>query len=122
DPAVRHVCASGLRTPPPLANCGNNDWNSRCRITIHYEQHIHPLWDLDRFVDADQDGAPDLDPITMQPINHRCTGCHAPTDALGAAQVPAGQLDLTDGPSDEQPDHFRAYRELLFADTELELQ
>jgi hypothetical protein len=30
--------------------------------------------------------------------------------------VPAGDLDLTDGPSDEEPDHLRAYRELLFAD------
>jgi hypothetical protein len=30
--------------------------------------------------------------------------------------VPAGDLDLTDGPSDDEPDQFRAYRELLFAD------
>jgi hypothetical protein len=30
--------------------------------------------------------------------------------------VPAGDLDLTDGPSDDEPDQFRAYRELLFGD------
>jgi hypothetical protein len=35
--------------------------------------------------------------------------------------VPAGQLDLSDGPSDDQPDHLRSYRELLFGDTELEI-
>jgi hypothetical protein len=30
--------------------------------------------------------------------------------------VPAGDLDLTDGPSDDEPDQFKAYRELLFGD------
>jgi hypothetical protein len=37
---------------------------------------------------------------------------------MGAAQVPAGQLDLTDGPSDVDADHFKAYRELLSGDNE----
>ena len=44
------------------------------------------------------------------------SGCHAPVNAMNAAMVPAGQLDLTDGPSDDEADHFNAYRELLFAD------
>jgi hypothetical protein len=43
-------------------------------------------------------------------------GCHAPADAMGAVAVPAAQLDLTDGPSPDEADHFNAYRELLFAD------
>jgi hypothetical protein len=30
--------------------------------------------------------------------------------------VPAGQLDLTNGPSPDEPDQFNAYRELLFPD------
>jgi hypothetical protein len=30
--------------------------------------------------------------------------------------VPAGQLDLTDGPSEDEPDQLKSYRELLFAD------
>ena len=30
--------------------------------------------------------------------------------------MPAGDLDLTDGPSDDEPDQFRSYRELLFGD------
>jgi len=42
-------------------------------------------------------------------------------DANMAAQVPAAQLDLTDGPSDINADHFKAYRELLSADNEQEL-
>jgi hypothetical protein len=32
------------------------------------------------------------------------------------AQVPPGQLELTDGPSPDEPDHFHAYRELLAGD------
>ena len=36
-------------------------------------------------------------------------------------QVPPGQLELTDGPSSDQPDHKHAYRELLAGDNEQEL-
>ena len=36
----------------------------------------------------------------------------------GATAVPAAQLDLTDGLSPDEADHFNAYRELLFADNE----
>ena len=32
------------------------------------------------------------------------------------ARVPAGQLELQDGPDDIVPDHFHAYRELLVTD------
>ena len=37
---------------------------------------------------------------------------------MAVLQVPAGQLDLTDGPSADEPEHFQAYRELLFNDNE----
>jgi hypothetical protein len=121
DPSLRFACTNGLRTPLPLqASCSTN-WTSLCRITIHYERHLHQLWGIDRPVDANGDGIPDLD-AGGQPINNRCTRCHALVDAMGAAAVPAGQLDLTDGPSDDEADHFKSYRELLFGDTELELQ
>ena len=40
---------------------------------------------------------------------------------MAVRQVPAGQLDLTGGPSNEQADHFMSYRELLFPDDEQEL-
>jgi hypothetical protein len=85
--------------------------------------HLHPLWGKDRFVDANNDGMNDLD-ANGNPINHKCNICHSTVDPANAAaqQVPAGQLDLTDGPSDDEPDQFKSYRELLFGDTELELQ
>jgi hypothetical protein len=117
DPTQHVTCANGLRgtTPPVAASC-TSKWTSLCRITIHYEMHIHPMWGIDRFVDANNDGMPDLDPVTMQPINHKCTSCHAPVNAAAMTAVPAGDLDLTDGPSDDEPDQFRSYRELLFGD------
>ncbi len=52
----------------------------------------------------------------MQPINHKCNSCHAPVNAAAMTAVPAGDLDLTDGPSDDEPHQFHSYRELLFGD------
>jgi len=102
-----------LDTPPPISGVCAGEWAPNCRIVVNYEQNIHPLWDLNREV-LDTDGVTVIDDYT-------CTGCHAPTDDGGMAQVPAGQLDLTDGPSPDEPMHFKAYRELLFNDNEQEL-
>ena len=102
-----------LDTPPPISGVCAGAWAPNCRIVINYEQNVHPLWGLNREV-LDTDGMTVLDDYT-------CTGCHAPTDDGGLAQVPAGQLDLTDGPSADDPMHFKAYRELLFNDNEQEL-
>jgi hypothetical protein len=41
--------------------------------------------------------------------------------AAAVPQLPAGQLELTDGASADEPDHFPAYRELLATDNEQEL-
>ncbi|HBF94041.1 MAG TPA: hypothetical protein DDX13_10305, partial [Marinobacter adhaerens] len=60
-------------------------------------------------------------PETMEVLDTTCTSCHTNTDAADAQQVPAGQLDLGDGPSPDEPLHFNAYRELLFPDNEQEL-
>ena len=48
---------------------------------------------------------------------HTCTqgGCHSPTNAAGAPQVPAGKLDLTNAASNEEPLQPTSYRRLLFA-------
>jgi len=92
--------------------CSSN-WDNACRIVINYEQHIHPLWSVDRRVFA-------ADEITLQE-DRTCTTCHTSIDTDGAAQVPVEQLDLTDGPSTDEPDHFKSYRELLFNDNELAL-
>ncbi|MEM1436961.1 MAG: hypothetical protein AAGG11_23135 [Pseudomonadota bacterium] len=98
-------------TAPVDGGCVTN-WNALCRITVNYETHIHPLWSADR-QSFDSGGALIAD--------NTCISCHAPVDAAAMAQVPAGQLDLSDGPSPDQADHFLSYRELLFPDNELEL-
>lgn len=95
-----------LATPAPAPADCISAWRSGCRITIHYERHIHPLWSRPRVTPAADD---------------TCTSCHTNRSAAGAAQVPAGQLELTDGPSGDQPDHLHAYRELLATDAEQEL-
>jgi hypothetical protein len=102
-----------LSTPAPTQVDCLSGWSAACRVTINYEAHIHPLWSVDRRV-FDTDG------ITLLADN-TCTSCHAPADAQAAAQVPAAQLDLTDGISDIDANHFKAYRELYSADNEQEL-
>lgn len=98
-----------LSTAAP-ANSACIPWQSNCRITIHYQDHIHPIWAVDRQT-LDLDGITVLEDFT-------CTSCHTNSDAMGMPQVPAAQLDLTDGASNDQADHFKSYRELLFNDNE----
>lgn len=92
-----------LPAVPVSAGC-QATWNARCRIVINYEQHIHPLWSLPRTNAAMED--------------RTCTGCHTNVDAASMARVPDAQLDIGDGPSTDESDHFKAYRELLFRDNE----
>lgn len=72
-------------TPPVGAGCQNN-WNSTCRETINYLQHIQPIWD---YVGRENNAA----------ARAVCTDCHSKTgmDAMMQPidQVPAGQLELT---------------------------
>ncbi len=83
-------------------------WNFKCRILINYTQHIHTLWALPRI-----NGAED----------NTCTNCHTEVDpALNIPKVPDGQLDLTDGFSDQNNgQRFKSYRELFFSDAGQEL-
>ena len=97
-----------LDTTPPVSDACQTSWTPACRIVINYEMHIHPLWEMPRLA---ADGVTDI----------TCTLCHNTTDAAAVQQVPAGLLDLTGGPSNEQADHFMSYRELLFGDNEQEL-
>lgn len=96
-----------LETPAPIRPECADDWRGACRSVINYEQHIHPLWGLER-TDAGGD-------------EYTCTSCHSDTDVDSATQVPIAQLDLSDGASPDEPDHFKSYRELLFNDNEQEL-
>ena len=99
-----------LETHFPVTTGCNTNWTTNCRATINYESIIHPLWSVDRNI-VDVDGITLLEQRT-------CVDCHTAVDAMGLAQVPAAQLDLTDGPSTDQNDHFKSYRELLFNDAE----
>ena len=98
DPAQIHAPTSEACIDP-------DGWSSLCRVIINYETHIQPLWERSRLVDA---------------VERQCIGCHSrnTTDINGNSlvQVPAGQLELTNQPSDVNNDHMTAYRELLSAD------
>lgn len=110
---------SDLTTASPTSLACITEWTANCRIVINYEQHIHPLWAAPRPV-LDGNGDPVLDPMG-NPVTNDCTNCHTPLDDQGQVRVPLGQLDLADGISPDEPDHFNSYRELLFPDNEQEL-
>ncbi len=118
DPDIKYSYADPtFTTPAPVSDSACvTTWTSQCRIVINYVKHIQALWDADR---------PATDPVTMMinPTQNTCSraGCHNTVDAMGAAMVPAGQLDLTNVASDEQPLQLRSYRELFFSDNEQEL-
>jgi hypothetical protein len=90
---------------PTNSTCAST-WAGNCRIIINYPQHIQPIWDLPR---KDTKG----NAVT-------CTqgGCHTTTDAMGATQAPAGQLNLTNDASTDVPQQFVSYRQLLFQHAE----
>lgn len=100
---------NALTTDAPISATCETSWNSFCRIIINYETHIHPLWSVDRQV---------FDNAMVLQRDDTCISCHTGVDAMDMAQVPEAQLDLTDGPSDAEPDHLKSYRELLFTDLE----
>ncbi len=83
-------------TPPTNGSC--TPWSAQCRITIHYanansnpaQLFIQNLWNSTTRV-ATVNGVANTS-VT-------CTVCHNPLSAQNKEQVPAGQLDLTGGPS-----------------------
>ena len=103
---------SQLMTPAPTSGSCQSNWTMLCRITIHYPNHLQPLWTLPRLT---------LDAGGVVIADRTCVSCHSPADAAGAVRVPAGQLDLSGGPSPDEADHFVSYRELLFTDNAQEV-
>ncbi len=93
-----------LLTPAPTTSDCQTAWQYLCRSVINYVTHIQPIFDLVR-----------------QAGTQTCTSCHNTKDAMNAAQVPAGQLDLTGGVSADSADQINSYRELFFNDNEQEL-
>jgi hypothetical protein len=108
---ISYLYTNLTTTAPTNVNC-IGDWTPACRVVINYETHLHPLWNAPRLV---------LDGMGAQIDNNTCaqSGCHSSVGVANAPMVPAGQLELTDGPSDDEADQFKSYRELLFADDEL---
>ncbi len=112
-----------LTTTSPTSLACQTDWQWNCRSVINYETIIHPLWSQPRVVMVDDDDDPATPDVPLldangNPVNNNCLNCHTPVDpANGAVRVPAGQLELQDGLSPDEPDHFHAYRELLVTDT-----
>ncbi len=105
DPELAYF---GTNAPTSLGPTGcDTQWNANCRTIINYKTHIHPLWSQPRSNAAMED--------------RTCTSCHNSVDINSAPRVPASQLDLSDGNSDINADHFKAYRELLSADDQQEL-
>ena len=108
-----------LVTATPVSTACLLNWSSICRGEIHYETHIHPLWSEPRLVfdNTVVPPLPILDPNGVQ-LSNNCVNCHTQIDPADGATVilPAGQLELTDGPSPDEPDHFHAYREILVTD------
>ena len=113
DPALRAKDSSfsyrysDLDTAIPTSTGCEPTWSSLCRTVINYEQAIHPLWSKNRQL---------LDVNDLLIDDHTCTLCHNSVDNSSNLQIPAAQLDLSDGPSSDEPDHFKAYRELLIED------
>ncbi|MHB8477516.1 MAG: HzsA-related protein [Steroidobacteraceae bacterium] len=119
DPAVRAPDASfsylyaNLSTPSP-ANAHCATWDPLCRSTIHFpdatadgavSHQLQPIWNLPR-------------PTLVNTVQ-TCVNCHNPVNAAAKkAEVPAGQLDLTDGASSADPTVTSSYEELLFAHNE----
>ncbi len=111
DPGFDYLYAD-LDTPAPVSAQCQTAWSPSCRIVINYETHIHPLWSVPRQV---------LDGGGMVVADNTCTTCHNVVDAANGAQVPAAQLDLSDGQSDVNAAYFKSYAELFLGDNELEL-
>jgi hypothetical protein len=74
-----------LTTPAPASAACQTTWSGLCRITIHYPNHINPIWSVPRIV---------TDAMGNVVADHTCVACHSPVDAAGAVRVPAAQLDL----------------------------
>ena len=112
-----------LTTAAPTSLSCQQDWQWRCRSIINYVSNIHPLWNEPRLVTFDDDNDPATPEVPLLDVNgvqvsNNCLQCHTPTDPLNAnaPRVPAGQLELQNGDSVDEPDHYNAYRELLVTD------
>jgi hypothetical protein len=116
DAAFSYLYAN-LSTPSP-ANSHCAIWDPLCRSTIHFpdatadgavSHQLQPIWNLPRQTIV----------AGVVTSDHTCVLCHNPVNtAAKKAEVPAGQLDLTDSASSVDPTVTTSYEELLFAHNE----
>jgi hypothetical protein len=101
----RYEDTTEFSTPFPTSALCITAWAANCRIQINYPEHIQPLWDAAR----------PNPPVAG--VNHTCTqaGCHSPVNAMGAAALPAGNLDLTHSANAAPP--YTSYQQLLSTHT-----
>ncbi len=112
------VLIPGLSTTSPTTVSCELTWLPSCRCILNYIDIIPPVWSWSR-VAFDADGlSAMLDPVTMLQVDNMCVNCHTQIDPADGMTVilPAGQLELTDQLSNDEPDHLHAYRELLVDD------
>ncbi|BFM05895.1 hypothetical protein [Halioxenophilus aromaticivorans] len=110
DPSFAYQYAN-LQTPAPVSDVCQSQWRSECRVTINYPDHIQPIWDLNR---------QELDDVGNVIVDNTCTLCHNTQNENGGAQVPAGQLELTQSPLDTN-NRYRSFLDVGAGDVELEL-
>ena len=108
DASFSYLYSAMSTLKPANPHCAK--WDPLCRSTIHYPLHIQPLWKYLRQTLA-------ADGVTVL-ADHTCVSCHSAVSASAAVQVPAGQLDLTDLPSQVDPTVVTSYEQLLFAHNE----
>ncbi|MFT6222025.1 MAG: hypothetical protein ACJA0C_001433, partial [Candidatus Endobugula sp.] len=96
DISLLYRGVNGLSTAPPVSSACESGLtlNPLCRIVINYLTHIQPLWEVARTDDK------------------TCTLCHSRSNE-GVSQTPAGQLELTDAASADEPFQVVSYRELV---------
>jgi hypothetical protein len=101
NPAITYSYTA-LTAPEAIPTTGvcESNWAATCRARINYPQHIQPIWDL---------------PRTVGTLNRTCTqaGCHNPKNSAGVAAQPAGNLDLSGTPSNQNAQEFTSYLQLL---------
>jgi hypothetical protein len=127
NPDIDYRYTDLTNASPTTVQC-QTDWRWNCRSVINYETIIHPLWNEPRIVMVDDDNDPTTPDVPLldangDPVNNNCLNCHTPVDVdnANAPRIPAGQLELQDGMSLDEPDHMHAYRELLVTDNLQEL-
>ncbi len=119
DPDNPEPLLSASTIQPPASDACQQQWHSLCRVIIHYEHHIQPLWQRQRLLTRDiGNGQRELVPDSLgAPIDHTCTGCHSDRDADEQIRVPPGQLELVATRAGNGM--LLSYLELLNTDVEL---